>query len=607
MKNLMLLIAMCLLGTAGFAQLNCSTVNASISTSVSGGTVTLTNSSTPTSTSNIYTNYTIHWGDNSVTYAGTNASQTHTYNTSGTYNIVMYSQVLDSINNILCYDTASATVNITTSLNCSNVHSNFYVYRSNNSGVLVNQSVPVAGPGLGVQYHINWGDNNTTTTSSKANQVHPYTSGGTYNVTLIVTVIDSNNNITCYDTTTKSLYIPNPGTLNCNNVKSQFVTNSNLGNVNLANYSTPNITSAITASFNINWGDGNSTTVNSKASQNHTYTSSGGYTITMIATYTDGTITCVDTAQDTVSINTTPPNVISGYVEVDSTTMQGRDTFKVWLIKKQGNILSAVDSAIVSGYVWVPYHFNNAASGTYRVKAHHLNGPTSGQGYVPTYHDSALLWSNAQTINHTGVTSANNNIYMKKGTVTTGPGFVGGNVQQGANKGTANGIEGMNIFLFDNNYNLISYVATDVNGDYSFDDVPNGIYYVHPEQLAYTTMAAKITVDASKPSHKLVNFERSIKNQTISYKPTGIGNIAAGEVFSIYPNPASSVVNVVWADATGEDAVISITDLSGKQVVNTTVKMNGVTTLDVSQLQTGFYMLNVTDGNSSYTQKLILQ
>lgn len=610
MKNLILFLAICFLGTSASAQLNCSNVNAAISTSISGGTVTLTNNSTPTSTNNIYTNYHINWGDNSTTNVSTNAAQTHTYHTSGSYNIQMTSQVHDSINNITCYDTANTTVSITTSLNCNNINAQFYTYRTGNTSVvLVNQSTPNATNNLGVQYHIVWGDGNTTTTSSKQNQTHTYNSGGTYTIQLYLTVIDSNNNnTTCHDTATYTMFIPGSG-LNCSSVNASFFTNSNLGTVSLVNMSTPNPGSGISATYLINWGDGNSTTATNKSTQTHTYTNSGNYTITLKATYVSGTLTCVDSTSDTVNINTTPPNVISGSIIVDSTSSNQRDTFKVWLITydSQTNILAAIDSQIVSGYAYVPYAFNNITSGAYRTKAHHLNGPTSGQGYVPTYHDSDLLWSNANVINHTGVVSVAN-IYMKKGTVTTGPGFVGGNVQQGANKGTANGIEGMNVFLLDAGSNqLVAHAVTDANGDYEFNNVEYGSYYVHPEQLAYTTAQASIMVDANKMNVSGINFERSIKNKTITYKPASVATISGETMFSIYPNPASDVVNILWADATEKDATISITDISGKQVVNTTVKTNGVTTIDVSQLQTGFYMMKVTNGNNSHTQKLILQ
>ncbi len=610
MRNLLLLLLACFVGVSANAQLNCNNVNTAMSASVSGATVTLTNNSVPTATSNIYTNYTIKWGDNSTSYANTNASQTHTYNTSGNYTITMTSFIQDSINNVNCFDTAVATVNVTASLNCNNVNASHYTYRTGNTGVvLVNQSTPNAGPGLGVTYLINWGDNNTTLTTAKGTNTHTYNSGGNYTVTLYVTVVDSNNNITCTDSSTSTVTIPGGGGLNCNNVNAGFAASANLGVVTLNNFSTPNPGGGVNASYYIKWGDGQTTTTNSKANQTHTYTTSGSYTITLKATYNSSTITCVDSTFATINVNVTPPNSISGYIVTDSNSNNVRDTFKVWLItfNSSTNILAAVDSQIVSGYSIVPYVFNNKASGNYRTKAHHLNGPGTGTGYVPTYHDSDLLWSNANIIAHTGGTSAGKNIYMKKGTVTTGPGFVGGNVTQGANKGTANGIEGLNVLLLDGNGDPIAYDVTDANGDYSFSNIPNGSYTVHPEQLAFNTTSAPVNISNGSTTFTGVNFERSLSAKTIVPKTSGIVTVNDKASFVMYPNPAQNKVVLSWTENTDEAATVTITDVSGKKVFSTVTNMKGQSVIKFGELQTGFYMLNVSSDLGNSTHKLFIQ
>ena len=107
-----------------FAQLNCNNVNAVISHSVSGGTVTLTNSSVPVNPTNCITTYEIDWGDNQgLTYVyNSNAAQLRTYHTSGTYTIQLKMHVTDTLNNIYCKDSATTTATVTTSLNCNNVN-----------------------------------------------------------------------------------------------------------------------------------------------------------------------------------------------------------------------------------------------------------------------------------------------------------------------------------------------------------------------------------------------------------------------------------------------------------------------------------------------------
>lgn len=610
MKNFLLLLLAAILTLPSYGQLNCNTVNTALSLSATGGLVTLTNNSVPTATSTLYTYYTIKWGDNTTSNTSTNAAQVHTYHTSGTYTVTLYAQVLDSAFNIWCNDTATANITVTTSLNCNNVNAAMFVNVSGgNTAILYNQSTPNAAPRLSAQYLINWGDGSTpTNTSSKSNQSHLYSTTGTYLVKLYVTVQDSNNSITCVDSTSDTVTITGSSTLNCNNVNASFSKTINGNWLTLVNTSMPNPGSGINASYKIFWGDGTNTTKTNKSNTTHSY-AYGTYVIKLVATYTQGSFTCKDSTIDSVTF--IPPNVINGMVILDSTQIGQTDSVKIWLIKFDSttNILSAVDSQIKPGY-YPFYNFDNKPSGQYRTKAKLLNGQTSGTGYIPTYHDSSLIWSSATVINHTGANSINKNIYMRLGTVTSGPGFVGGNVSAGANKGTASGIEGINILLMDGSGNIITYAVTDVNGDYSFPNLPNATYTIHPEDMNYATTAVAITVSNGKASFTEIDFERFTKDMTIKPRAisVGISNVNDNSAqFVIFPNPAKNMVTINWNTMTNETAAINITDLSGKVVLTTEVSMNQNSKVDVSNLNTGFYFMTVATENGSRTQKLIIQ
>jgi len=613
MRNLLLIMIAIAFGLPSYAQLNCNNVNAAITVSASGATATLVNSSTPTFTSNIYTFYTINWGDNTTTNAYNNNNQQHTYTASGTYTIALYSHVLDSANNISCYDTATGSVTVTVPpLNCNNVNAVISTsMMGGGSGVILyNSSTPNGGLNLSVQYNINWGDGNSLNTSSKSIQTHTYTSNGSYTIRLIVNAYDSANNIGCTDTAYSTINVTNTG-FNCNNVNASFYTTLTNKTVTAINLSTPNPGSGVGATYKFYWGDGNNTTKTTKSNTSYTYAANGSYTIMLIATYTNGTITCVDSTIDTVFVNhnPTPQNVISGAIWVDSTSTL--DSYKVWLIEFDSatNILSAVDSTIVGAFAgYGNYHFNNVAAGAYRTKAARLNGPTSGIGHVPTYHDSALLWSNANVISHTGGTTTGKNIYMKTGTLTSGPGFIGGNVLQGANKGTANGIKGMNILLLDASDNVISYAITDANGEYSFPSLPTGKYKVHPEDMNYTTTPVVVDITNNKLSHNAVYFERSKSQMTIVPVAVGVTDVNNKALaFSVYPNPAKNVVTINWANYSDDMATVVITDISGKKVISTQVEMSNNASVNVSELQTGFYFMNVATEFGNHTQKLIVE
>jgi len=74
--------------------------------------------------------------------------------------------------------------------------------------------------------------------------------------------------------------------------------------------------------------------------------------------------------------------------------------------------------------------------------------------------------------------------------------------------------------------------------------------------------------------------------------------------FTVSPNPANDVINVKLNNA--DDAVITISDLAGK-VVSTT-SANGISTsVSTASLNSGVYLVNVTIGNSTSTQKVVIK
>lgn len=81
---------------------------------------------------------------------------------------------------------------------------------------------------------------------------------------------------------------------------------------------------------------------------------------------------------------------------------------------------------------------------------------------------------------------------------------------------------------------------------------------------------------------------------TDSFKPT---------TFNVYPNPVSNgFVNI--SSPTSEAISVSIFDILGKQVLNNTVSNNS---LNVSTLNSGLYILKISQNGNSVTKKLVIK
>jgi hypothetical protein len=90
-----------------------------------------------------------------------------------------------------------------------------------------------------------------------------------------------------------------------------------------------------------------------------------------------------------------------------------------------------------------------------------------------------------------------------------------------------------------------------------------------------------------------------------SYSTVGLNNITEdASLLSVFPNPTNDVFQIVSkADATAE-----IRDLNGKRILSPLkVLANQTTTIDVSQLAKGIYMLKVFNNNFSKYEKVVIE
>jgi hypothetical protein len=95
---------------------------------------------------------------------------------------------------------------------------------------------------------------------------------------------------------------------------------------------------------------------------------------------------------------------------------------------------------------------------------------------------------------------------------------------------------------------------------------------------------------------------------------TGIEDHAAPETFSVYPNPASGgIVNISFSnDWAGEDAVLSISSISGQMICSDIIQMPDEGSDDFlfplnDQMKPGIYILTVSGENGIEHAKLIIK
>ncbi len=328
---------------------------------------------------------------------------------------------------------------------------------------------------------------------------------------------------------------------------------------------------------------------------------------------------CSGAASATTTVTVTAFSGISGHVLLGSSAFYGN--VKVWLITYNTStmVLQAVDSVMLScsGAGSVYYQFLTAATDSYRVKATAVDTFASTTGYIPTYHTSSYYWYSATVFYHAaGGADINKDINMAYGATTTGPGFIGGNVTTGANRGTSTAIPavGLTILLVNTSTStMVAKTVTDASGNYSFSNLPVGqTYMAFPEALNYvTTSYSGINLTSSASSRSAISFIQHTLSKTITPIPESvISNKNDAASITTFPNPANGKLNIQWNEIANEKGTLVISDITGSTLYTSTINMTqgaGTTQVDISGLANGLYILTIKSNSINYTNKVQVQ
>lgn len=109
-------------------------------------------------------------------------------------------------------------------------------------------------------------------------------------------------------------------------------------------------------------------------------------------------------------------------------------------------------------------------------------------------------------------------------------------------------------------------------------------------------------------------------NYEIYYKQNPTGNLIVGvesilalnssQVFSIYPNPASTVLNISFNSQSDETITLRFMDMSGKTFKTynfTAVEGMNQFTIDLDDFRSGLYFIGLTTTTKNYFRKVIIQ
>ncbi len=315
-----------------------------------------------TNSSSAFTSHlSYNFGDGTTVNTSTSPSNTsvttHTYTSSGWYNVCLTVWDSSFCQNAYC---DSIYVNCGGSQNCS-VN---WTHTTQNCNVSFVSTVNPASSGW--NYYWNFGDGGT---SNQANPSHTYSSNGTYNVCLTAW-----NNLTqCSDTLCLPIQITNCGSSsNCQIMFTSFDSACYTYFIPTATPSNPN--------YNYQWsfGDGNSSTQQYPV---HQYSTPGLYYTCV--TIWDNSTSCQATYCDTISVNCVPnsinemnnlkdfklyPNPANDRINLNFSLTQS-EKVSITITDVSGRVIDIIleNQYLSSGNRTIEYNLNKLNSGIYFV------------------------------------------------------------------------------------------------------------------------------------------------------------------------------------------------------------------------------------------------
>lgn len=166
-----------------------------------------------------------------------------------------------------------------------------------------------------------------------------------------------------------------------------------------------------------------------------------------------------------------------------------------------------------------------------------------------------------------------------------------------------------NLRLLDDDYELVAYVKTNENGEFTLPNLPAGDYLIRMEYPGVEVdETSDIDFNLTGEGGEVVNVEALVEDGKVKVTETGrVTSNAPNESmsFRFYPNPVKNELNLKLKNTTKVYELI-IFDMKGR--INERIKLlTGKTTIDLKHLDPGTYILRLQDEKGNYLMSKMIK
>ncbi|MEM6767694.1 MAG: PKD domain-containing protein, partial [Bacteroidota bacterium] len=431
--------------------------------------------------------------------------------------------------------------------------------------------------------------------SLEKNPLHDYPNNGTYLVTLAMETADG-----CVDTAESVIRIKDRQEEQRCQAKFHYFGDDEADG-KLINFISDVAAKTDSITYAWDFGDGN---VAYAPNPSHVFSLPGRYRTCLEITTAEG---CVSTFCEPVfieDIEKPETHSVSGKIYVGD---EYPDEVTVYLVTLDiyTQFLYAVDSVTlsVSGTDSAFYQFDEVPTGFYLTKAALAESSQYFDRYIPTYYGEKIFWARANFI-PLFTDREEIDIQLIEAENPGGPGFIAGNIFEGAGKNDP-GAGGVQLMLLDEEGNPLAYTFSDENGYFEFDNIPFGNYTVYGESINKEADPVPAAVDEDNPEDIDVGLE--IQESLITGIREDIDQYLTS-IGEVYPNPVSGQARLEIELRNTEEVGIFVYDIRGKLMAKRVETLSrGVRNIQIDgeSLTAGVYQLTLRIGKANVSRKFV--
>lgn len=96
------------------------------------------------------------------------------------------------------------------------------------------------------------------------------------------------------------------------------------------------------------------------------------------------------------------------------------------------------------------------------------------------------------------------------------------------------------------------------------------------------------------------------QNGVANWSTLGVDDFEQGSSLRLYPNPSSTVLNIEFKTVIAE-GTLEVFDLLGKQVFSQSIASNTISQIDVTNWESGLYLIKMSSENGEETKRFVKQ